>query len=315
MQSPILKAELEVLYASGEERARRYRGWLDGGILALELYVERSADGSTVSRRFLRYDETGRPVAEIEAVSGGSGRELRSTYGPSLLLSRAAFSYPGGDPLWTERYRYDRSGALRSVVRSVSPASSETLTLSTAEGVPRYLELSDASGPRSRIGYDASGAVLSETDPSGTRTMVQDGGSGARQTYTESATGRRIETVYGDDGLRTAEYLYGRDGTLLEQRRYERSPDGRLSSLTVIVDGSTTITRYDYSRDGAEASREQTRRDGVLERELLRDGSGGAVERLYRAGSLVMERSFRDGELLEEKTYRNGILVSSRSFQ
>lgn len=319
--------ELRTLYEKGVVSRRRYAA-LDaaGG----ERLVETHGKDGGVERE--RYDALRHFVEEGRFDADGSGTVIRYTYSASRLVRAQAFSVAveaaeGAEaklretPLWTESYRYLRSGALRSVERkAVAPGGSdaavgatETARFDTFRGVPRLLVTRSADGSSSRTRYDEAGKVLETAtfDPSGKRlsvaevtTNVDTGEAGpASLVKSTEADGTIVETGHDERGRVVSERRISADGAVLSETRTLWSKN-RVASIETVVGTETRRTEYEY--DAAEKrTMERNYRNGVLERSVRSIG-GEDTEELYSDGTPVLRAVWVGGRKVSEQRLRKG---------
>lgn len=319
--------ELRTLYEKGVVSRRRYAA-LDaaGG----ERLVETHGKDGGVERE--RYDALRHFVEEGRFDADGSGTVIRYTYSASRLVRAQAFSVAveaaeGAEaklretPLWTESYRYLRSGALRSVERKASASdgndaavgAAETARFDTFRGMPRLLVTRSADGSSSRTRYDEAGKVLETAtfDPSGKRlsvaevtTNVDTGEAGpASLVKSTEADGTIVETGHDERGRVVSERRISADGAVLSETRTLWSKN-RVASIETVVGAETRRTEYEY--DAAEKrTMERNYRNGVLERSVRSIG-GEDTEELYSDGTPVLRAVWVGGRKVSEQRLRKG---------
>jgi hypothetical protein len=265
-------AELRTLYEEGKEKKRQ---WIfrdqnavdrvvavleDDGYGFIEVYDgdgllredhQFGADGETAV--FYSYNQGLLVVAELQ---------IKDADGPAK-------------DLWTDYYRYSRSGSLRAVDRVFyrDPAGENTLVRISfsrpALGAPKGLV-----DPGIAYGSEFFADIFSRT--------------GDRVAYTADDQGRIIRELRQDaQGNPRGEFKNTWEGDRLVSVHWIDGEDDRL-------------TEYRYDAAG-ERIFEQNHRRGTLERTVHREGDHD-VEELYMNGRVILRALWRDGRKVSEES-------------
>jgi len=299
--------EEKTLYEQGVERRRTVTAVDSAGAVRYADTVE--ADGS---RRTERYDALRRLVEERSTGSDGAGETIRYSWAGDRLVSASAFPVAadgtvGSEALWTDAYRYLRSGALLSVTRD---GESSVFTQRTERAVPRILETRSSDGSSMRTVYDASGRISEvlrygpdgASVPASETVVYGEGGKRAGPSMTSRKEGdERVETERNEAGRVVRETRYGPDGAVQEEILTEWSGD-RMKTVRIVSGTQERRTEYGYDAKGRRVS-EKNYRNGRLERSVRIDGSS-EVEELYRNGAVALRSYYEGGTLVREERIR-----------
>jgi len=280
-------------------------------LTAMGAAVSSETTGADGYRRAERYDARGRLIEERFADEDGQGFSVRFSWSEDRLLRASAYASGAedGDPLWTDTYRYERSGALRSVDRSPEGAS---FSHDSRDGRPRVFAIRSASGELSTTVYDGAGrevesvrlAADGKTRLSAEWTSYGEpgtSGQGASSRRAESASGRPSELHFDAKGRVVKETIFGADGKTAEEVRPSWKGD-RLASVEREIGGRLRRTDYGYDARGDRAW-ERNYLDGVLERTVRREGRM-EIEELYRGGVPALRAVYENGSLVSEERIR-----------
>lgn len=301
------RVELKTLYKDGTER-RRVVSVLDAaGFSRFE--ESKSADGFT---RRERYDSLRRLTEETTQAADGTGTVIKYEWSGDRILRAAAFSLDAvdGEALWIDRYRYDRSGALRSVERE---KESSAFSQDSRLGSPRSLEFREADGSVVRTLFDPQGRETETVrfGPDG-KTVVSServsygpeagagGVSASRRTTGDS--GKPKEVFLDEKGRVVRAVLFDEDGAAIEETRTEWT-DERVAALVVVRGGKVRRTEYGYDSRG-DRILEKNFSDGILERVVRKEGAM-EIEDIYKNGALVLRATYEDGVLTREERVRS----------
>jgi YD repeat-containing protein len=296
--------EEKTLYEKGVERRRTVTAVDSAGAIRYSETVE--ADGS---RRTERYDVLRRLVEERSTGSDGAGETIRYSWAGDRLLGASAFPVAadgtvGAEALWTDAYRYLRSGALLSVTRE---GESSVFTQRTERAVPRVLETRSSDGSSMRTVYDAAGRVSEvlrygsdgASVPAEETIVYGEGGKRAGPSVTSRKEGdATVETERNEAGRIVRETRYGPDKAVREETRTEWAGD-RVGTVRVVSGALELRTEYGYDAEGRRVS-EKNYRNGKLERSVRIDGSA-EVEELYRNGAVALRSYYEGGALVREE--------------
>jgi YD repeat-containing protein len=308
--------ELRTLYERGEVRRRRWAALDSDGF---ERLVETRWTDGTITRE--RYDASLRFVEEARLGADGAGTVIRYFYAGSRLERAEAFAVAGGEtPIWTETYRYLRSGALLSVERTkVTPEgekpsteATEAVRFDTALGVPRTLVTRSADGSGSRTRYDASGRVAERAtlDATGKPVVVAEVMKDAGETKKSAGSivrsteaGITVETGLDERSRIIWERRTDEGGALLSETHTVWS-ENRIASVEIVVGAETRRTEYEYDAAGNRMM-ERNYRNGALERSVRRSGDED-TEELYSDGVPVLRAVWVGGRKVSERRLRKG---------
>lgn len=298
--------ETRILYRQGEKE-RTAVSFL-GASGSARLNETRESDGS-LSRT--RYDSRNRPQDEISQASDGTGIIVKYRWTGDRLFSAVAYALENqaGEPLWTETYRYDRSGALRSVSRE--PESSEFLHDSRG-GTPRFIEIRAADGSAVRTSFDERGREVE------TATIDADGktiSSVERVAYAKAEgskskgssrrvkgpSGETIETQYDEKARAVRVLRFDAEGKVVETTETEWTGE-RVSSVTRAHGEEVRKSEFAYDGRGKRVS-EKNYLNGRLERYVRKEGVM-ETEELYKNGAPVLRAEYEGGVLLRETRFR-----------
>lgn len=304
---PAASVEEKTLYERGAERRRTLTAVDPAGAVRYVETVE--SDGA---RRIERYDVLRRLVEERSSGIDGEGETVRYSWAGSRLSQAAAYAVAadgsvGEEAIWTDTYRYLRSGSLLSVTRE--PEES-VFVQRTDRAVPRYLETRSSDGTSMRTTYDAGGRATEvlRYDPDGAsapaaETVVYgDGGKRGGPSVTVVKEGEAtVETARNEAGRVIRETRYGADKTVLDETLTEWTND-RIKTVKISSGALERRIEYGYDKDGRRVS-EKNYRNGKLERAVRMDGSE-EVEELYRNGAVVLRSYYEGGALVREERVR-----------
>lgn len=215
--------EERILYHGGTEYQRLLTIRDSGGHPRLS-YRERP--GGTAF--WERYDGRGLLTEERRWSAGAQDEWIAYQYSGEQLVQAQGLESRNGTVLWTDRYYYERTGALRRIDRQytdqtqvplsvrVSRNPQDTLGAYGADQKPpvEASSLAKADVPSTRYTTDSKGRVVTETryDPSGQ--VVEE----LRNTYKDNRLSVTLRLVGGDSYRR--EYAYDTAGNRVEERDY-----------------------------------------------------------------------------------------------
>lgn len=272
------RLELSVLFQDGRELFRR-------SVLYDRRDMKRYSETRHADGRFFSevYGEGGMLLEEQRREGAAAPTvTVRYTYDAGVL--RAAETAEDGKPILIDRYRYDRSGALRRLERTAysEGASQESLAVLS---FPRAGTAPEGSG---RFG---PGADLSPL-PAGAEAET----GALRVSYETDSRGRVL-----------AERVLDAEGATVSETRNTWAGD-RLASVVRIQGGVEYRSEYGYDVSGKRIS-ERNYRAGVLERSVSADGEE-EVELLYAGGRPVLRARWAgERKVSEERLGREGSVL------
>jgi hypothetical protein len=298
--------ETKTVYKQGQKR-RTSVSFLDPtGFARFSQTVEE--DGSLTR---CHYDSQKRLIDETSQESDGSGVIVKYKW-LGERLSRAS-AYPldrqDGDPLWTDTYRYNRSGALRSVSRD--PEATE-FSHDSHGGSPHFLEFRAADGSRVRTTFNDSGreeeTIAFDSDGKTVSSQVhtsyvkaEESGNKRSIRRSEGLADNPTETQYDEKGRAIREVRFGKDGKVVEEIITEWSGD-RVSSVTRTRENQIRKSEFFYDGRGNRIN-EKNYLNGRLERVVRKEGAM-EIEELYKNGSLLLRAVYEGGVLVREERLR-----------
>jgi len=257
------------------------------------------------------YDTQKRLIDETSQESDGSGIIVKYKWS-SERLSRAS-AYPldrqDGDPLWTDTYRYDRSGALRSVYRD--PEGTE-FSHDSRNGSPHFLEFRAADGKVVHTSFNDLGreeeTTAIDSDGKTVNAHVRVSYIKAEESDKKRSTRRSegvadnpIETHYDEKGRAVREVRFGKDDKVVEETLTEWSGD-RVSSVIRIRGDQARKSEFFYDSRGNRVI-EKNYLNGRLERTVRKEGTM-ETEELYKNGALLLRAVYEGGVLVREERVR-----------
>jgi YD repeat-containing protein len=263
--------ETGVLYEKGVETRRQ---WIvrNGNVPRLVVVL----GGDEETEGFVEvYNERGLLTA-VHEFSGGRETITSYVYRGGVPLTAETREKEGEAErlLYTDTFRYRRSGSIRTVVRVYGgPQPYPPSRFSFAGGFP------GAGDSFISPGADYGSDML--------RDLLPD--SGCRVVYDNDSRGRVVsETYYNEHD----EIL----GTLYRQWSGDRL--GSVSWKTASED-EERLTEYEYDEDGNRAA-ERNYRAGELERTMIRSGEQ-EIEELYLKGKLILRAVWEGGRKISEE--------------
>jgi hypothetical protein len=310
------RLEIKILYQDGVERRKTVSVLDPDGFLRFE--ESRTTDGFL---RRERYDALHRITEETVQGIDGTGTEVVYEWAGDRILRAKGYALGSerGEPLWIDRYRYDRAGGLRTIERSPEAAS---FSQDSRLGTPRRLELREPDGSSTVTRFDELGRET-ETLSLGAdgKTVVSvermsyavpgEAAPGEAAPGVPAATARRStdgtgapKDIYLDaKGRVIREVVYAPDGSTEEETTTEWSGD-RVAATTTVAGGKIRRTEYGYDESGRRVL-ERNFADGALERSMIREGDM-EIEELYRNGIPVLRSTYIGGILQSEERIRTG---------
>jgi hypothetical protein len=182
--------------------------------------------------------------------------------------------------LWSDEYRYARTGALRSIVRTFfADEGEETISLST------FAPLSPES---EKISVIKSAPVLSSNFISDIINLPN-----VNVEYITDDQGRIISEMYTDaEGKKIGEFIHS----------WSAFGGDRLASISWNGENDTRRIEYEYDDQGNRTI-ERNYRGGIMER-LVRVEEDKEVEELYLQGILHLRAVWKDGQKVSEEYFR-----------
>jgi len=177
-------------------------------------------------------------------------------------------------PMYTDYYRYTRSGSLRAIDRSLQEGAAAKLSRIT---FPRLGSDSSSSLEMAIQGVSNTSEFFTDINPP----------EDAQITYTLDNRARVLTEVWKDkDGKIVGEYIDTWSGDRLQSVRWKSDDDERL-------------IEYDYDSSGNRIA-ERDFRQGVLERSVTsRDGKD--TEEIYMNGKLILRAHWENGKKISEE--------------
>jgi hypothetical protein len=220
------------------------------------------------------YDSSGRQSEERRIDAAGNETVLQYFYQGDVLLRSVA------QGLYTDTYRYTRSGSIRAVIRSFDEGTSQRIDF------PR---LSPPPFPGLGDDFVQVRAVWTSSFLSDVLDSVVSDGSG-QIVYTIGSGGKpEKETHYDAEGNEVGVLAYTWDGN-------------RIASVRWIAGDDERLTEYEYDADGNQTS-EKDYSKGVLERTLRKEGNQ-EIEELYINGKVALRAVWEEGRKISEERLR-----------
>ncbi|MDR0602048.1 MAG: hypothetical protein LBG42_06660 [Treponema sp.] len=280
--SPVI--EIQTLYQKGIEIRRQWTVQ-SGGVTRIAAAFALGGEQAEAETAASGGDASGTPEGFVEMFDGRGlvFREYQFTPGKETVV---VYSYNGDTPvraetsekeggtlkpLYTDTYRYRRSGSLRQAER-VYHASGERTRLSFRGGFPGADD--DFIGPQGS-GYDMPDAVYLKED--------------YRVVYSTDERGRVLSESFYDE----KDELFG----VLSNTW---SGD-RLTSVSwkTAAGDEERLSEFEYDAEGDRIAERNYRR-GVLERAVTRSGERD-IEELYMNGNVILRAVWEDGRKISEE--------------
>jgi hypothetical protein len=217
----------------------------------------------------------GKPLDVPEDAVPSTAELTRNPEGPAAIPdSFVAATGREGGPVWTDFYRYTRSKGLRSIQRVFHEQDKIPETLK----FPRFVE----GGPEDIDFVDRpetyTSAFLADiTDPAPPK----------------------IDYIFDSKRRIVTETHRGEDDAVIGEIKNTWT-DNRLSSVTWNAPGDEREVLYEYDRAGERVG-EKNYRNGVLERNVVRDGDR-EIETLFKNGREVLRAVWVDGKKVSEES-------------
>ncbi len=281
--------ELHTLYKDAGEESRRWIFRYPRGNPWIVISINEQASGGFAEY----YDESDLLIQE-DAFQGENVISNRHSYNDGVLLKSETWRIPqkrgenisnGSEEseesdetamhLWSDIYRYARTGALRSIERIFHSDETESVRFA------RFPPL----GP----GYEQNSFV--NAVPAVSSDLISDVLYLMSDTveYVRDSKGRIVSEIHKDaEGRITGELINTWSGE-------------RLASIAWNGENDTRLVEYEYDAQGNRII-ERNYRGGILER-LIRTEEDQEVEELYLQGKLSLRAIWKDGQKISEEFF------------
>lgn len=265
--------ELHTLYENGEEKTQRWILKYANENPWVVISVNGNDNNDLASNGFAEYyDESGLLIQE-DTFLAESILSIQYSYNDGKLL-RTETLQDGGIPLYSDEYRYARSGSLRSIMRIFH---SEELENRISYFAPLGLTQGNnfAAKPIHAISSDFISDII-------------------------NAENRNIEYVTDERGRIISEIHKDEEGNIIGELTNTWSGE-RLATIAWNGENDVRFIEYEYNENGDRII-ERNYRTGILER-LIRTEEGLDVEELYLRGSLSLRAVWKDGQKISEEYF------------